>query len=103
MTGMLSYQATFVPHLGQRDGGETMDWSSGSLKMQTLRKLPMTAPKRAPITPVVSVSLTRHLVEENTGGDRHVERLRPPPERNADPPMGPRSECRTDSGPLVAD
>ena len=42
---MLSYQAIPVPHPGQRDGGRTTDcFGSGQRTMQTLRKLPITAP-----------------------------------------------------------
>ncbi len=46
-TGMLSYQAILLPHLGQRDRGRSTD-SLGSApqeRMQTLRKLPMSRPK----------------------------------------------------------
>jgi len=33
-------------HFGHRDPGETIDSSAGILRMQTLAKLPMIAPKR---------------------------------------------------------
>jgi hypothetical protein len=33
-------------HLGHRDPGETIDSSAGILRMHTLAKLPMIAPKR---------------------------------------------------------
>src|ERR1044071_20091 len=100
---MLSRQPTGVPHLGQCDGGETMDLSSGSRRMQTLRKLPMTAPKRAPMMAAASDSLTRHLVEEDPGRDGHVERLRSSAEADPDPSIGPGGEGRADPGALVAD
>ena len=86
---MLSLQPTGRPHLGQRDGGETTDCSAGSRTMQTLRKLPMTAPNTPPIRAKSADSLTRHLVEENARGDADIERLRAGPERNSDPAMGP--------------
>ena len=41
--GMLSYQRSPCPHLGQRDGGRTTDCfgSAPHRRMQTLRKLPI--------------------------------------------------------------
>jgi len=50
--GMLSYQRSPMPHLGQCDGGRTTD-SFGSVphrRMHTLRKLPITAPNSAAMT-----------------------------------------------------
>jgi hypothetical protein len=34
-----------LPHFGQWEAGKTMDFPSGIRQMQTLRKLPTTAPK----------------------------------------------------------
>jgi hypothetical protein len=42
---MLSYHASFVLHLGQCEGGETIDSSRGNRQTTTLRKLPTHAPK----------------------------------------------------------
>src|SRR5919108_6568486 len=45
-TGILSYQASARPQRGQRDRGRTTDCfgSAPQRRIQTLRKLPMTAP-----------------------------------------------------------
>src|SRR5215204_4984133 len=45
ITGMLSYHASGVLHLGQCEGGETSDSFRGNRQTTTLRKLPMQAPK----------------------------------------------------------
>ena len=75
---MLSHQPEPVPHRGQRDGGRTTDClgSAPHRRMQTLRKLPITAPNSRgdPDDEASGRSgVTRDLVQENAGGDRHVE------------------------------
>src|SRR5258705_13938590 len=47
MIGMLSYQRRPCPHFGQRDGGRITDClgSAPQRRMQTLRKLPIAAPR----------------------------------------------------------
>ncbi len=47
--GMLSYQRRPWPHFGQRDGGRITDClgSAPQRRMQTLRKLPIAAPRSA--------------------------------------------------------
>src|SRR5258708_39909333 len=48
-TGILSYGAIALPHLGQLDAGRTIDLSAGMRRMHTFRKLPTTRPnKNAP-------------------------------------------------------
>jgi hypothetical protein len=42
--GILSYHFRVCWHLGQCDAGKTMELSSGSLQITTLRKLPIEAP-----------------------------------------------------------
>ena len=42
--GILSYQWMPAPQDGQAEGGRTMESPAGSLKIQTLRKLPMHNP-----------------------------------------------------------
>jgi hypothetical protein len=42
---MLSKGRMDFPHFGQWEAGKTMDFPSGILQMQTLRKLPIAAPK----------------------------------------------------------
>src|SRR5688500_19754645 len=71
--------------------------------MQTLRKLPITAPNSAPTSAASVDSPTRHLVEENARGHRDVQGLGPFAERNADPALRPGGERRTDTLPLVPD
>src|SRR5512137_2454058 len=44
-TGMLSKGRMDFPHFGQWEAGNTMDLPSGIRQMQTLRKLPIAAPK----------------------------------------------------------
>src|SRR5436190_17139037 len=96
-TGTLSYHERPRPHLGQRDGGCTTDClgSAPHRRMQTLRKLPRHAPSSAAYA--VSTRLrrtggssigTRDLVEQDAGGDRHVERLDAPSERDGHPAAG---------------
>src|SRR5882724_11264427 len=45
-TGILSYGLIGLRQRGQREPGEMMETPSGMREMQTLRKLPMTMPKR---------------------------------------------------------
>src|SRR6476661_9675196 len=76
--GMLSYHRSPTPHLGQCDGGRTIDslGSAPQRRMQTLRKLPITAPNTPAMTMNNGMSdVTRDLVQKDAGGDRHVERL----------------------------
>ncbi len=48
-TGILSYGAIALLHLGQLDAGRTIDLPAGMRNMQTFRKLPITKPtKKAP-------------------------------------------------------
>src|SRR5438552_7640145 len=103
--GMLSRQAMAAPQRGQLERGRTTDCfgSAPQRRMQTLRKLPMTAPKSAPTRPGASVSLTRHLVEQNGRGGGHVQRLGPGAERNPGPAGGQPCESRPDPGALVPD
>ena len=63
---MLSYQAIGAAQLGQREPGRTTDSSAGKRWMQTLRKLPMQAPKAKatsrsghPLSPVSVGTLER--------------------------------------------
>ena len=44
---MLSTARTGVPQLAQREPGRTIDWPAGMRAMQTLKKLPHTAPNSA--------------------------------------------------------
>jgi hypothetical protein len=78
ITGMLSYQASIWPQRGQRERGWTTDCfgSTPQRRMQTLRKLPIMAPTTAARTiskPTGSSSLTHDSVQQDAGGDRHVE------------------------------
>src|SRR3712207_2199535 len=45
-----------VPHLGQCDAGQTMDWRRGTRCITTFRKLPTTRPSR-PITTTIKLRL----------------------------------------------
>src|SRR6476469_5665330 len=76
--GMLSYHRSPMPHLGQCDGGRTIDsfGSAPQRRMQTLRKLPISAPNTPAMTMNSGMSgVTRDLVQEDAGGDRHVPRF----------------------------
>jgi hypothetical protein len=44
MTGRLSYHLRSLPHLGQCDGGETIDSPRGSRQTTTFKKLPTHVP-----------------------------------------------------------
>src|SRR6184192_2966567 len=75
-TGMFSYHGSERAQLGQRERGWTTDCfgSAPQRRMQTLRKLPMMAPKMAAkVTTIVDGSgtsaATHDLVQENAGGD----------------------------------
>src|SRR6185312_1981939 len=75
--------------------------------MQTLRKLPMIAPKMAAkVTTIVdgsgSSAVTQDLVQENAGGNSDVERLHAGGEWDGHSPACGGRERRTDSGALVA-
>src|ERR1700691_1599818 len=62
-TGMLSYGRIFAPHLGHAEAGKTMDFPSGSRRMQTFRKLPIISPKakvNAPTSPEGSMNRMCH-------------------------------------------
>jgi hypothetical protein len=48
---MLSQGRMDLPHFGQWEAGKTMDFPSGIRQMQTLRKLPIAAPKTIDTTP----------------------------------------------------
>lgn len=45
MMGIFSHAVIQCPHLGQREGGETMDSPLGMRQIHTLRKLPIQHPK----------------------------------------------------------
>src|SRR3954465_2139762 len=77
-TGMFSYQANAFPHRGQRDLGRTTDCfgSAPQRRMHTLRKMPRMAPSTpAKITQALSAVRTSAVVQQDSGGHRHVERL----------------------------
>src|SRR4051812_1645551 len=103
-TGMFSYQASPLPHRGQRDRGCTID-SFGSAphrRMQTFRKLPMMAPSSAPNAtpngPGSAKSITRDLVKKDSGGNCDVERLHPTREWNGNPPSSRALQGRAHTG-----
>src|ERR1700682_1654087 len=86
-TGMLSYQDNRLPQRGQRDGGRTTDCfgSAPQRRMQTLRKLPMIAPKITATTtssPAGSSSATGNLIQENTSRHGDVQRFHSPHQGN---------------------
>ena len=97
---MLSNQASPDPHWGQREGGRTTD-SFGSAphrRMQTLRKLPNTAPTMPASAMkkeggMVWSANTGQLVEQNAGRHGNVERLSAGRERNPYPAHGLRCEA----------
>src|SRR6478672_5614 len=78
-TGTFSYQLSAWPQRGQRDGGRTTDCfgSAPQRRMQTLRKLPNTAPNTvAAPTRMPSgtpSNITRDLVEKDPRRHGHVE------------------------------
>src|SRR5262245_28666057 len=97
---MLSNQASPAPHLGQREGGRTTDsfGSAPQRRMQTLRKLPNTAPTMAASVMrkedgMVWSANTGQLVKQNAGGHGNVERLGAGRERNPYPSNGLRCEA----------
>src|SRR6266576_1477929 len=104
---MLSRHAIRRPHRGQVDGG----WNSercflsslASRRMQTLRKLPMQSPRSPAPTSRIGSTTTRHLVEQDAGRHRDVERLGALGQRDRHALRGDGVELRADSRPLVAD
>src|SRR5262245_53922426 len=85
-TGMLSYQTTMVPHLGQRERGVTTDSCRGNRYTHTLSKLPSSAPNSPAMPARISSGDTQQLVEQDAGGDRGVERFGVAAHRDRDGP-----------------
>src|SRR5262245_34804549 len=94
--GTLSYHLSTYPHLGQRLPGRTTESSAGSLRMQTLRKLPKMAPKRAPRRVKTGSPGTGALPEEDGGGGGDVQRFRTGGDRDGDPGARTLGELGTD-------
>src|SRR4029077_16884686 len=74
-TGMLSRQAMGCLQRGQVDGGLTSDMSAGRRTMHTFKKRPTQSPMSAAATSRIGSTATRHLIEQNAGRHRDVERL----------------------------
>src|SRR5690348_5996476 len=94
-TGMLSYQAIRLPHLGQVDGGASSDWSAGSRRMQTFRKLPSTSPNSATTISSTVSTPTQDLVQQDSRRDGDVERLGALRQRNRSEERRVGKECRS--------
>src|SRR6476661_8675669 len=104
--GMLSYHWSPTPHLGQCDGGRTIDsfGSAPQRRMQTLRKLPIIAPNTPAMTMNSGMSgVTRDLIQEDAGGDCHVERLDRGGQGNGDSAARRRRQRGAHAGAFVAD
>jgi len=52
---MLSHGLIGLPHFGQADGGETMDFPAGIRRMQTFKKLPIAKPNANATAPIKAV------------------------------------------------
>src|SRR5689334_6771440 len=107
-TGMLSYARMPLPQRGQRDRGRMTDCSAGSRTMQTLRKLPNSAPNSAAMMTNQSSGygtspVTGHLVKENGRRRGDVERLDPRREPDGHTPPRFGGERGRNSGALVAE
>src|SRR3989442_683471 len=102
-TGMLSRQAMGCWQCGHVERGRSSDWSRGSRRMHTLRKLPTQRPSStAPATMTRSVP-TQDLVEQDPRRHGDVQRFGAARQRNCDALGRDRVELRTDSRSFVAD
>src|ERR1700716_2641859 len=101
-TGMLSRQAMGCLQLGHVERGRISDWSRGSRRIQTLRKLPRQRPSStAPATMTISAP-TQDLVQQDPRRHGDVERLGAARERNCDALRRNRVQLRADSRSFVA-
>src|SRR5918997_4174839 len=80
-TGTFSYHARPLPQRGQCERGLMMDslGSAPQRRMQTFRKLPISAPNSAPYAipsgPGCARSITHDLIQKNAGCNWDIERL----------------------------
>src|SRR5436309_5711686 len=101
MTGMLSRQAIGCLQCGHVDRGRSSDWSRGSRRMHTLRKLPTQRPTSTAATTITGSAPTQHLVEQDARRDGDVQRLGAARQRNRDALCRDGVELRPDSRPFV--
>src|SRR3954451_16175415 len=106
-TGTFSYQLSECPHRGHRECGRTTDClgSAPQRRMQTLRKLPITAPNTAAVQTTMPVGTpsnsTRDLVKKYSRRHGDVERLDAGPQRDRHPAVGQGGQLGADTGALV--
>src|SRR5258708_392222 len=104
--GILSRHPMRCLQCGHVDGGwiseRCLGSSCHSRRMQTLRKLPKQSPRTAAPAASTASPPTQHLVEQNAGRDRDVERLGARHERNGDAPRRHGVEVRANARSLIA-
>src|SRR5213592_197158 len=102
-TGILSRQAMGCLQFGHVERGRSSDWSRGSRRMHTLRKLPTQSPSSTtPATMTISVP-TQDLVEQDPRRHGDVERLGAARQWDRDALRRDGVELRADSRSFVAD
>src|SRR5918997_902452 len=111
-TGTFSNHAISCSQRGQRERGRTTESPRGQREMQTFRNEPMQAPTKAASAASrvrsAKTSLTwggsrAKLVEENAGGDRHVERLDARRDAQGDEPRGAAARVGRKPAAFVSD
>src|SRR6266566_6599905 len=101
-TGILSRQAMGCLQFGHVERGRMSDWSRGSRRMQTLRKLPTQSPSSTAATMITGSAPTQHLVQQDARRDGDVQRLGAARERNRDALCRDGVELRPDARPFVS-
>src|SRR6266540_4452457 len=101
-TGMLSRQAMGCLQCGHVERGRSSDWSRGSRRIHTLRKLPTQRPSSTAPMPMTGSAPTQHLVQQDACRDGDVQRLGAARERNRDPLRRDGVELRPDSRAFVS-
>ena len=102
-SGMLSRHAIGCLQFGHVERGLSSDWSRGSRRMQTLRKLPKHRPSSTAPMMMTTLAPTHHLVEQDAGGHRDIERFRAARQGNRDALRRDAIELRSDPCAFVPD